>query len=525
MPDSTNFKKSTPRYNEEMVKMVEKRNHQLTIMEYRNEIHNHLVHLDFELEEDPTVDPVQDQVRVLRPSILNSLLDVCYRLSWSSTTFAMAVHLFDFYVSNATIEINNCRLAGFCCLWIASKYNENKPKGNILNALIKRAGYGPSYKKAFLKIEFEVLKTINWDLSYPTPELFIDLFLNTAEANRVEKRLGSLFLSDLALFNIDIVANYSSSSIAASSIMISCFAMLNLRHKHIRQHRFDVLESMILNQVVKMESSIRMKYLDNNVISHSNNNMVIHNIIYLAQCFVKQKEEEKEQLKKLKDMDLNPNSYYNSSGYMLNSKINENGNISFFPISPMASPTNLPHNSGIRTSLGSDSSQSPEHVEKALATGSSTNLEMLGHRHNRSLTLRGMLPTPGTTPTGSFNWLGTNTSNSSTSENPEPASSGMNASVDHQMKFQTPQIFTPVQLFPSNMYYPSVHNTHNFPYSHQRFSEYARSETPEMVSKNSRQKYHRTLPVLTRSRAKECISRYDQTSLLDIDCDVKRQRI
>lgn len=518
MPEATNFKKNTPQYNEEMVKMVEKRNHHLAIMEYRNDIHNHLVQLDFELEEDPHVDPVQDQVKVLRPSILNSLLDVCFRLGWSSTTFAMAVRLFDYYVSNATIEINNCRLAGFCCLWIASKYNENKPKGNILNALIKRAGYEPSSKKAFLKIEFEVLKTINWDLSYPTPELFIDLFLNTGEANQVEKRLGSLFLSDLALFNLDIVANYSSSSIAASSIMISCFAMLNLRHKHIRQHRFDDLESLILNQVVKMESSIRLKYLDNNVISHSNNNMVIHNIIYLAQCFVKQKEEEKEQLKKLKDMDLNPNLYYNSNGYMLNSKLNESGNLSFFPISPMASPTNLPHNSSIRTSLG-DSSQSPEHIEKSFSNGSSNNLEIMGHRHNRSLSLRGMLPTPGTTPTGSFNWLGSN------SENQEPSSSGVSASADHQMKFQTPQIFTPVQLLPPNMFYPSVHNTHNFPYSHQRFSEFARSETPEMVSKNARQKYHRTLPVLTRSRAKECISRYDKTSLLDIDNDVKRQKI
>lgn len=518
------------KYSEEMVRMVEKKNHHFTIMEYRSDIHNHLVQLDFELEENPSIAPIQDQVKILRCSILNSLLDVCYRLNWTSSTFSLAVHLFDTYTTNTTIEINNCRLIGFCCLWISSKYNENKPKGNILNALIKRAGYDQSSKKTFLKIEFNILKSINWDLSYPTPELFLDVFLNTGEPNNLERRLGSMFLCDLSLFNLDIVSNYSSSSIAASSIMITNFAMLNLRHKHIRQHRFDQLESLILTQVVKMENSIKLKYLDNNIISHSNNNMVIHNLIYLAQCFVRQIEEKK----KLKDLDFNnhlhshSNLYYNSSGYMLSN--DTNGNLSNFPISPMASPTNLPNSSFIRSSNNSRS-QIFEHDDNLSSNSSSSSSKDLdnnnngstGGRHSRSQSLRNILPTPGTTPTASFNWMSTSSgsidycSSASSTNN----TGSINEIENSQQNIKsTPQIFTPVQLLPHPLLC-SLPHTHLHPLYSQRY-DYSRSHTPENVLMNKssvRTKYQRTLPVLTRSRAKEFVTDSSDAH------DVKRRKV
>ena len=547
---------SVSKYNQEMVRMVEKRNHQLTILEYRNDIHKHLVQLDLDIEEKLPSSPKQDQVKILRSSILNSLLDVCFRLGWSSSTFSHAVHLFDTFTSNTNIEINNCRLIGFCCLWIASKYNENKPKGNILNALIKRSGYEQSAKPTFLKIEFNILTSLNWDLSYPSPEIFLDLFLNTGEPNNVERRLGSMFLCELALFNMDIVSNYTSSSIAASSIMITKFAMLNLRHKHIRQHRFDELESLILNQVVKMESSVKLKYLDSNVISHTNNNMVIHNLIYLAQCFVRQKEEEQEQLKKLKDMDLNPSLYYNFNGHLLNTNISENGNLGFFPLSPMASPTNFVNNPHLRSAYINtscrDHGDCPEcngYEQGGVAVNStvvaSTEMDHMA-RHTRSQSLRGVLPTPGTTPTATFNWMTSSLTSTGSSSVNSMANSGMNSScssshssIDYtnnsevnsetnitqqniqnpKLMTKTPQIYTPVQLIPSALLY-STHNQHShpmhlhghhhsissFPYS-QRYSDFSRGESPEhMVSKRVRQKYQRSRPVLTRSRAKEFVS-------------------
>lgn len=554
---------SVSKYNQEMVRMVEKRNHQLTILEYRNDIHKHLVQLDLDIEESLPISPRQDQVKILRSSILNSLLDVCFRLSWSSSTFSLAVHLFDTYTSKIDIEVNNCRLIGFCCLWIASKYNENKPKGNILNALIKRSGYEQSAKSTFLKIEFNILTSLNWDLSYPSPEIFLDLFLNTGEPNNLERRLGSMFLCELSLFNLDIVSNYTSSSIAASSIMITKFAMLNLRHKHIRQHRFDELESLMLNQVVKMESSVKLKYLDGNVISYTNNNMVIHNLIYLAQCFVRQKEEEKEQLKKLKDMDLNPNLYYGSNGHLLNTNlVGENGNLGFLPLSPMASPNNLVNNPQLRSSYFNsscrDHANCPECNSQEQGNGSSnlpipiTSTNDIDHitRHTRSQSLRGVLPTPGTTPTATFNWMTSSLTSTGSSSN-SMANSGINSScssshssVDYtnnnesisetnisqqnsqnlKLMIKTPQIYTPVQLIPSALLYSSSHHNHHhqghmqmhshhhhhslsgLPYS-QRYSDFGRGESPEhMVSKRVRQKYQRTLPVLTRSRAKEFVS-------------------
>ncbi|VEU22667.1 DEKNAAC103652 [Brettanomyces naardenensis] len=401
----------------------ENQSHQVSIQEYGPTIHNHLLELELS-NESSLPSPVQE-FSGLRMCCVNSLFDVVNRVGWRSSTFSLAVHLLDSYSSKTSIDRPHYRMVAFCCLWIASKYNENKPKGKLADALLKRAGYSPDEKPLFLSTESKILNTLGWNLSYPTMDSFLDLFLNTAEPNNVERRYGALFLCELSHFCPEIYLQFAGSSIATSAILVTNVAMLNLRHKHICQHRFGELDTLLLKSVISMPSAVRYKYLENQSTApqlYSSTATVIRNLVDLAASFVKEQ----------RQLDL-----HNHGLKLLQTSSSPSQDLRVYttlPISPIASPTRH---------LGSPATTPTRSLASSSATSSSG-------RHGRSHSAASMLsrsldasiPTPGSTPTATT-FVYAKPSNSSTSL---PDSSGANDKISQH--FATPQIFTPVQLAP-----------------------------------------------------------------------------
>ncbi|QPG73794.1 hypothetical protein FOA43_001108 [Brettanomyces nanus] len=405
---------------------LENQAHQVAIQEYGPTIYSHLVQLELSHESSIPCLSSQD-FSGMRMCCLNSLFDVVNRVSWQSSTFSLAVRLLDVYSAKTLIDRKYYRMVAFCCLWIASKYNENKPKGKLADALLKRAGYSHDEKPNFLATEAKILNILHWDLSYSTTESFLDLFLNTAEPNNVERRYGALFLCELAHFRSEICLNYPASVIATSAVLVTNVALLNLRHKHICQHRFGELDTLLLKSVVTMPSAMRYKYLENDQKAalpqqYSSKATVIRNLVDLATSFLK----EQRQL----DMHYHGLSLLQTTS----SPTQELKMYAAFPISPIASPTRL---QGSPTT-----SMSPK-----LTRVSSTSIPGCHGRSNSatSLLTRSFdtsIPTPGSTPRSSA------VSNPSFIY-PKPPSSlcaGSNSGVTCQ--YATPQIFTPVQLAP-----------------------------------------------------------------------------
>lgn len=332
--------------NAAVCNFFENQAHQVSLAQYRASIHSHLVELEMLEETQFPLIPLSDWP-ALRSSSLNSLYDVTTRLGWQSATFSLAVRLLDIYGTRKPIERPRYRMVAFCCLWIASKYIENKPKGKLCDALLLRAGYTKSDRSKFLATESDILNTMGWNLSLPTTESFVDLFLNNAEPNNTERRLGALFLCELAHFKPEIAREYTSSAVAASAILVTNVAMLNLRH--IRPRRFSDLETLLLKAAGSMPTAVRYRYLE----AGNGPRPIVRNLMGLAVSYAKER----------LAFRLGRTPQLAAPALEAISKA--------LPISPISSPTN-------RTSP----------VTPPLLQG----------RHGRSHSAVFMMPTPGTTP-------------------------------------------------------------------------------------------------------------------------------
>ncbi|KAF6007530.1 hypothetical protein HII12_004420 [Brettanomyces bruxellensis] len=355
--------------------------HQAALEDYEGAISGHLMRLEMALSQSAY--SCQPDFAGLRMCCVNSLFDVCNRLEWRSATFSLAVHILDLYAARSPIDKARYRMVAFCCLWIASKYNENKPKGKLADALIRRAGYRTAQKKLFLALEARILNCIGWNLSYPATESFVDLFLNKAEPNNIERRYGALFLCELAHFNTAIFHHYSASAIAASAILLTNVALLNLRHKHVYQHRFGALDTLLLRSVRFMPSAVRYKYVDRdahaqgahaaqNVQSalgahYSSKAAIIHNLVELADSFATEQRERRRSACGNKPLRACASPAQDSRRYLS------------LPISPIASPT---------------------HAKSAPISPASPRCTSAQGAPARSACLRRCtIPTPGSTPT------------------------------------------------------------------------------------------------------------------------------
>lgn len=338
--------------DETLLKWAQSHTHSKTIRDYKHDILQHCEGLALKPSSQPAM---QQEITLLRSSVLNSLLDVTLRLNWSCSTFALSVHLFDHYTSKNKIDLSKCVLLGFCCLWISFKFNENKPKAKLLGALLKRAGYPPESKSDFIQLEFQILESINWDLSFISPDTLVDLILDSNDPNFNEKRLGAIFLCEISLFNTDIMTNYSCNEIANSAISLTNVAWKNLRHKHIINHKYYQLDNLILNSILNLEPGIKFKYLNS---SNYSNCSIISNLINLAVQFLREEQ-----------INQNQSSAYWSTSANCDPQVKSN---QLYMVSPMASPVTP-----------------------------SLRIQQQHHSQSNPITPQYLLPTPGTTPTSS----------------------------------------------------------------------------------------------------------------------------
>lgn len=254
--------------------------HQTAIREYRAEI---TAHAEAKATKPSSQPELQQDITVLRSTLLNRLLESVTMLNWSSSTFALAVHLFDHYMSNNVIEIHKHGMLGFCCLWIASKFNENKPKVKMSGALLKKAGCSPlDDKLEFFKLEMSILESINWDLSFVSPCSLVDLLLDSNSESFHKKRLGAIFLCESAMFNVSIMCNYTCKEIARSAIALTNVAWKNLRHKHIKNHKYYQLDNMMLKSILDLQPALLNKYFDMDC-----KDVIITNLVNLAKQFLR----------------------------------------------------------------------------------------------------------------------------------------------------------------------------------------------------------------------------------------------
>lgn len=115
----------------------------------------------------------------LRSAIVLFMQDFCIRYSLRKDTLFCAVHLFDRFVSACLCNEEELEDYAYACLLIAMKYHEIYPP------LMKEYA-APDQFKTIIQCESNILKRLNFDLTYDGPSNFLNLWcdmLNLPEAD------------------------------------------------------------------------------------------------------------------------------------------------------------------------------------------------------------------------------------------------------------------------------------------------------------------------------------------------------
>ncbi|CAK7896845.1 G1/S-specific cyclin Cln3p [[Candida] anglica] len=239
---------------------MEFRAHNNTVNEYCDEMLQHL--LNIQCKTHPNLSLIQQQPEInlkMRPLLLDFLMDVINKLNLSKSTFPLCVNLIDRYCSTRIVKKQHYQLLGLTSLWISCKNSDSKIKIPNLNDLCKMC-CNCYDKKLFLEMENHLLKSLNWMISFPTFDSFIDIIckeystyqiFNGSNFTLKQVKYLSIYICELIQFYPNIYFNYNSCEISSSSFLISLL-ILNFKINY-------SVEILKLNKLAGSKELINLK--------------------------------------------------------------------------------------------------------------------------------------------------------------------------------------------------------------------------------------------------------------------------
>lgn len=215
---------------------MEFKTHSNTIDEYQLDMLTHLLHVETITLPSLILIEQQPEIKLgMRPLLLDFLMEVITILNLSKSTFPLTVNLIDRYCSTRIVKKQHYQLLGLTSLWISCKNLDSKFKIPSLNDL-RKICVDSYYKDLFIEMEKHILKSLEWLVSAPTFDSFVDMFLNmlvqsgTGNSGLIKKsmhriKLLSNYIGELFQFYPNIYFDYTSSQIALISILVSILTL------------------------------------------------------------------------------------------------------------------------------------------------------------------------------------------------------------------------------------------------------------------------------------------------------------
>lgn len=157
-----------------------------------------------------------------RAHAVDIVMEIHRKYGLVSETLFIAVLTIDRYLGKRKEPLKrqkDVEAIGIAALLIASKYEDIYPPA--LDEMIKMMSK-PSTRKEVLEWEFKILKELVFDITVPTPLRFLERFSSTSIVYQNASQLAQ-YVTELALFDYDIVFNLLPSEIAA----VALFAAAN----------------------------------------------------------------------------------------------------------------------------------------------------------------------------------------------------------------------------------------------------------------------------------------------------------
>jgi len=152
----------------------------------------------------------------MRAILIDWIIDVHMKFKLANETLFLTVNILDRYLSKNHIAREKFQLLGISCLFLASKFEDIYPPDLKECLFVTENSYS---KDELLKIEGEILSTINFQIKSPTPLIFLERYQRILNA---DKRMYYLarYLLELALIDFKFL-KYTSSNLATSALYLS----------------------------------------------------------------------------------------------------------------------------------------------------------------------------------------------------------------------------------------------------------------------------------------------------------------
>ncbi|KAL5074708.1 hypothetical protein RYX36_013692 [Vicia faba] len=194
---------------------------------YASDISNYLRHMEMEKKRRPMVGYIENVQRFItinmRGILVDWLVEVAEEYKLLPQTLHLAVSYIDRFLSINVVNRSKLQLLGVSCMLVASKYEEITPPKAVDFCHITDNTYE---LKEVIKMEAEILKSLNFEMGNPHVNTFLNEFVGFATENQKTSKLQMEFLcnylAELSLLDYECI-RFLPSTVAASVILLARF--------------------------------------------------------------------------------------------------------------------------------------------------------------------------------------------------------------------------------------------------------------------------------------------------------------
>ena len=159
-----------------------------------------------------TQNEINEQMRAI---LIDWIIEVHFQFNLRQETLYMTISIIDTYLSFHFISRKELQLLGIACLLISCKSQEiyYPPQSKFIEVTD-----GAYTKEDMLKMENDILKKLNFNIVYPTPNDFYNILSKLYNLDKKQYYLGKYFI-ECVLIDYKMI-KYSSSVIAAACVYL-----------------------------------------------------------------------------------------------------------------------------------------------------------------------------------------------------------------------------------------------------------------------------------------------------------------
>ncbi|XP_074581211.1 G2/mitotic-specific cyclin S13-7-like [Curcuma longa] len=191
---------------------------QLAVVDYVEDIYKYYKSVEHSCRPCDYMDSQVEINAKMRAVLVDWLIEVHHKFELMPETLYLTLYLLDLYLSTEMTPRKELQLVGVSAMLIASKYEEIwAPEVNDFICISDRT----YTRELILRMEKRILDKLQWNLTVPTPYVFLVRFVKAAECDTEMKNMV-FFFAELALMQYSLVSHCPSLVAAASVFAARC---------------------------------------------------------------------------------------------------------------------------------------------------------------------------------------------------------------------------------------------------------------------------------------------------------------